>query len=123
MQRTEIARVQTTESNHLVYYILTLEYDPATTDPDDGYVTDAEWTMRLYRRHEADGDCLDDNHGTVTMWLLDVEDRMPTVHDVTEDVWADLFGEARCAVGWESWHACITSSRLIVRLLQEAGVP
>ena len=123
MQRTEIARVQTTESDCLVYYILTLEYDPAQTDPDDGYVTPAEWGLHLRRRADVDGDRFDDDHDTIGTFLCDVEDRMPTVHDVTDDVWKDLFDAACAEDGWTAWHDFVSSSRLIVRLLQEAGVP
>lgn len=123
MQRTEIARVQTTEADRLVNYIVTLEYTPAETDPDDGYEIDPEWTATLYRRFEQDGDRFDDSHDTIGIFLCDVEDRAPTVNDITDDVWDDLFSDARQKSGWLSWHACVTSSRLIVRLLQEAGVP
>ncbi len=122
-QIEEIARVQTTESDRTVNYILTLEYDAAETDPDDGYVKDADWTLRLYRRHEVDGDRFGDNHDTVVVWLCDIEDRPPTVHDVTEEVWSDLFKDAQDALGWTSWHNVITATRLFVRLTQEAGVP
>ena len=122
-QITEIARVQTTEGEHLVNYILTLEYDPAETDPDDGYVKDAEWWMTLYRRHEGDGDRFDDRHDFNTFCLNDVEDRPPTVQDVTEDVWSDLLKECMTESGWTSWHDVITATRLFVRLTQEAGVP
>ena len=122
-QITEIARVQTVEADCLVYYILTLEYDPAETDPDDGYVKGAEWGLHLRRRHEGDGDRFDDDHDTVGTFLCDPEDRPPTVHDVTGDVWSGLFGVACVQDGWTSWHDVITATRLFVRLTQEAGVP
>lgn len=122
-QTTEIARVQTVESGRAVNYILTLEYDPAETDPDDGYVTDAEWLLCMYRRHEGDGDRFDDHHDRISLYLYDIEDRQPTVHDVTEDVWFDLFKDAQDRLGWSSWHNFVVSSRLIVRFMQEAGVP
>ena len=122
-QITEIARVQTSESGRIVYYILTLEYDPAETDPDDGYETPAEWSLCLRRRHNADGDRFNDDHDTIGTFLNDVENRPPTVHDVTDDVWRDLFGAACAEDEWSSWHDVITATRLFVRLTQEAGVP
>jgi hypothetical protein len=60
---------------------------------------------------------------TIGTFLCDAEDRAPTVHDVTDDVWKDLFDAACAEDGWTAWHDFVSASRLIVRLLQEAGVP
>ncbi len=123
---TEIARVAVPEGKHLVNYIMTLEYTPATMETDDDGTTDhidPDWSLCVHRVCKGDAVDFAYPHNRVSAWLDDPEDRAPTVHDVNPDAWQAIFDGARNAYGWDSWHDCVTAIRLFARLLQESDAP
>jgi hypothetical protein len=125
---TTIATVQNVEGDALLTYTysLVLKHVAAWTDTftdDDGAEQREEYNadnhIRMYRHCE---DLAPDADEFIEV-PLDYCDGAPTVQDVEDSDWNILFSDAY----WSDsafGHGCyVERQRLIVRLLQEAGVP
>ena len=133
---TTIAHADVPENGRMWRYSVVLRYvaawrDTFEPDPDfpgeTGYEDhDADNVIRLYR-HPADEVLrADDGYHEYVTTDLDYAEGQATEQDVTHDHWHDLFADIDTCYSWPTFNGTDLypqRQRLIVRLLQEAGVP
>ena len=125
---TTIAHADVLEDGRVWRYSVVLRYVAAWTEtyPDESYFHDAENVIRLYR-HPADETLrADDGYHEYVTTDLDYCEGPATEQDVTHDHWHDLFADIDTCYSWPTFNGTDLypqRQRLIVRLLQEAGVP
>ena len=126
---TVIAHADVPENGRMWRYSVVIRYVAAWTETwDDTEVEshDADNVIRLYR-HPADEVLrADDGYHEYVTTDLDYAEGQATEQDVTHDHWHDLFADIDTCYSWPTFDDADLypqRQRLIVRLLQEAGVP